>query len=367
MATFAELPAELQVECLAWLPLRQLYKLRILNHKLKHSVERALYRRLELNDSCAQVRFEVNAYDGVELSLRPSGYNADEGVVEFRPTETNALTLNSQSSTSSLYMRYLKLRFSEWLEEDPPYVSSLPPHVLFHTLYNPALRKIHEIPPLDTQGTIYIGDEDFVLQLEFEQVASPTCLDTVDGQGVIHGASQPDAPNRQVRIHTLHVSLSWLVSGTRYTGSRYFVETIPIYAARHRRLSTLLEKHGISHYDRFDSQVLRYIRGEPRLALEDKHPEAVVHLPDPLVHYLKRHPHDQYTRSARETLEHLLLQANVDPRMLWKHSTAREYVLGNHLADVEVIVQRLVLSEESAKEWEKGLVQKRRNGYNRVV
>ncbi|ORZ21330.1 hypothetical protein BCR42DRAFT_407321 [Absidia repens] len=107
--------------------------------------------------------------------------------------------------------------------------------------------------------------------------------------------------------------------------------------------------HGCYKYDYLSEPVLAYIIQQDDIENDTKrrHYFCPPSPNQPASWAMQEHTHEYHTRLSR--LEHMLECACVNPRMIWKYSFAKSFVLGNgSLLCEEDVVRRIQDSEE---EW----------------
>ncbi|KAH8553409.1 hypothetical protein BGW37DRAFT_422562 [Umbelopsis sp. PMI_123] len=211
-------------------------------------------------------------------------------------------------------------------------------NMLFHETYNPSHEKIYLLPSVydlgDPDRTRYVGDSQVVLILKYhtEKVLTPYYSRTANGLASITALAPP--PERSTKIISLHVSISWIMSGIRQN-----VYPIEIYASYRHHLRRTLSYHHAFTYNPNSEEILKWL-------LSDKAEKGIV--PDELITFLKEHTHEALTRQTE--VERMLESAGVDSSVLWKYGFAKRWLAGKGAFVTEDVVRRIQIMEER---WQK--------------
>ncbi|KAI8069213.1 hypothetical protein BC940DRAFT_298173 [Gongronella butleri] len=389
------LPPELLQHIFSYLSYPELYLLRGVSRSWQQQVASFLYWNIKTQH---QVNVSIGARSWLGVALHAHHYDKAHHIVEFRPTEDQAIldtsTLTPTASWQVYHQRQLQILFSGWKSASPALPRAYE-HLAgtdqelahFHLDYNPSLACLYALPPYDWSahnhaGTRYVGDRAMILAYSY--VDPPHDPDHNDAELAANDASIPPIMTRRaqmtvlptrtstaprIRIHWLRVTMDWVVAG-------HLPALMPaqIYADRYERLyHTLARHHGCFKYDELAEPVLAFIV-EQEDRDEDKKKEPAWPLPVPssappcffahpptpppdendkdavpasLVTYLQEHTHEYHTRLSK--LGHRLAGVGVDARMIWKYPFAKSFVAGNgSLLSEEDVVRRI---QDAEIEW----------------
>lgn len=332
------------------LEIENIYRIREVSKDSKAIAERAMWDRIAQDEN---VNLRLGEKDSkVSLKLYGHAYDAKNRVIEFRPREDTLLNLTDTSATSGdLMLRTFQLWFSGWKyhqlldQSTASFETAMKTmnrtenaNMLFHETYNPAHEKLYLLPSVhdlgDPDRTRYVGDSEVVLALKYhtEKVLTPYYSRTANGLASITALAPP--PERSVKIISLHVSISWIMSGICQN-----VHPIEIYSSYRQHLSRTLSEHYAFTYNPNCEQVLEWI-------MSDNAENGIV--PEELIAFLKEHTHEALSRQME--VERMLESAGVDSSVLWKYGFAKRWLAGKGAFVTEDVVRRIQIMEER---WQK--------------
>ncbi|CAO3587971.1 unnamed protein product [Absidia cylindrospora] len=402
------LPLELICHIFSFLQYDDLYLTRGVSRMWRSMVEEHIYLDMKAQQQSVTITIGQSPFTST-LELNVNSYDTSERVVEFRPKggytagTAAAAAAICPSSWQLYHHRQMQIKLnksqsnsncaffsSSWFQTLRPQEQEL---ALFHLQYNPVLECSYALPAYswltssmsEQADQHYIGDKTLILSFSYIQpsrITSGESDGTLDHQHYLSSTSPSStslcAP--QIKIHWLRVTLDWIISFTQPK-----IHCTQIYANRYSQFhQTLANRYGCYKYDHLSEPVLAYIIQQgntdkdnnqrhyfspqspnqptlqaiqgnndgsifpPVMVAPPKVPfDAKTSLPKQLLSYVQEHSHEYHTRLSR--LEHMLECACVNPRMIWKYSFAKSFVVGNgSLLCEEDVVRRIQDSEE---EW----------------
>jgi hypothetical protein len=332
------------------LDIENMYRIREVSKDSKAIAERAIWDHIAQEE---HVNLRLGEKDSkVSLKLYGHSYDDKNRVIEFRPREDIMLNLTDTLATSGdLMLRTFQLWFSGWKyhqlldQSTESFQTAMKTmnrtenaNMLFHETYNPAHEKLYLLPSVhdlgDPDRTRYVGDSEVVLALRYhaDKVLTPYYSRTANGLASITALAPP--PERSASIISLHVSISWILSGICQN-----VFPIEIYASYRQHLNRTLSEHHAFTYNPNCEQVLQW--------LMSKNAEKGV-VPEDLIVFLKEHTHEALSRQTE--VERMLESAGVDSSVLWKYGFAKRWLAGKGAFVTEDVVRRIQVMEER---WQK--------------
>lgn len=306
-------PVEIFERILFNIPLCDIYRMRLVCKTWKAQCEHQLFTLIKLQNQQLHIRIGEKG-DLYRTKLSPYQHDFENQVIEFR---------KDQDSGGLCYLdpanrRKFQIIFDAW--EDQPaqapisFTDSLQDYALYlyHASYNAMLEHVYQFPtPFDCNEKVqYIADRGMIMSFSYE--------DTTEQQ---ENWINPVG----IEILSVHVHLSWLLSGLE--GSK--IEPQPIYPERYQALTDKLNEVGITDYYPYSQHALKYIMtGELDLS--------------------SFRLNEQAEPTRLEQLRSSLLEAGVNPRVVWKYGFAKAFVLKEQPSSVEHNVRAIL---ESENEW----------------
>lgn len=252
----------------------------------------------------------------IDMSL--CNYDSENQVLEFKSSlnqENVYMDLSSSTRT--------QITFSEWSERCLPqgYLRGLNltdrAQVMFHLQYNPSLEQVYRISaPGDNDGKLqYLGDCGMVMSYSYMH---PT---RQEGTVVPESQGSDNTTSIRLQVHSVHVNFSWLLSGMNDK-----ITVQPIYANRYQALSDRLNRERIKKYSLYSQYALGYIMADDPVFVS------------PIT--------DEIQESQLEKLQSKLKSVGVDPRVVWKYTFAKNFILKNQFIEFDDITKVIQKSEE---------------------
>ncbi|KAI8075397.1 uncharacterized protein B0P05DRAFT_472845 [Gilbertella persicaria] len=315
------LPTEILDKIFSYLSYSEVYYIRSVNRQWKRLCEYHLY--LAFSSPRKKLFVKLSPKSNASLvNMVPHSYDADHQVIEYRLSSDE-----SKACFGANPGRTIQILFDEWFEQATIESGTLDnlslgerAQILFHLKYNPFREQIFQLPiPKIKQDKQlqYIGDQGMIMT--FSYIFSKSDIS-------------------HLHIHSVHVNLSWLISGINPN-----IQPQLIYEQRYERLAYILSReYGIFSYSTSAPSVLKYILNYQENLPLDVHQEVVQG-------YGRNKNND--TQARREQLQLALQSQGVDPRVLWKYTFAKNFILtGNSGIDSHSIARTIY---ESEKEWAK--------------
>ncbi|KAI8970128.1 hypothetical protein BDF20DRAFT_826322 [Mycotypha africana] len=316
-----ELAPEIFDKVISNLSYMEVYRIRSVNKTWKQLCEYHLYLRCKTSKKNIHVKLEDEKGRRTIIDMTPCRYDAEHQVIEFKTCHY----LRRQKSI----LKNAQIIFGEWCEREanPAFMDHLDladrAHVLFHLQFNPSLQQVYELSPSlnhqDVDGRLhYLGDKGMIMTYSYKFVepkASSSML-----------LQRPLSPFICVRINSLHVNLSWLIAGMNPD-----VIPEPIYTKRYKQLASALlrriksdKRENYMHLHIHSETVLKYL-------LTNELDEQLFELENTA---LLQDTRLNNALSRRESVQMQLEKAGIDPRVVWKYTFAKNYILDGGLTTV---------------------------------
>ncbi|KAL9542465.1 hypothetical protein MBANPS3_008602 [Mucor bainieri] len=215
--------------------------------------------------------------------------------------------------------------------------------VLFHLQYNPSMEQVHNLMlPKDGQNELhYVGDKGIIITYSYtsdsqEQPSHDVHFHGIDdstthtssfnstifdqrGTAAAAAAMANSNPTKiRLRIRAIHANLSWLLSGFN---TRIAPE--PLYPKRYQVLANALSEHDNQHISAYSESVLKCI-----MTMSNNDDTLDPHA---LSQLLAQQPVLQDDGMAwKEALQAKLQSLGIDPRVIYKYTFVKNYMLQQH-------------------------------------
>ncbi|KAG2229085.1 hypothetical protein INT48_005354, partial [Thamnidium elegans] len=296
------------------IPMCDIYRMRLVCKTWKAQCEHQLFTLIKLQNQQLHIRIGEKG-DLYRTKLSPYQYDFEHQVIEFRKDD-DSLGLCYLVPTDR---RKFQIIFNAW-ENEPNFQFPVSQRkylqeyaqLLYHYRFNAMLEQVYQFPsPFECNEKVqYIADRGMIMSFSYE--------DTTEQQD---NWINPVG----IEILSVHVHLSWLLSGLEDAR----IETQPVYPERYQALTDKLNKEGITDYYPYSQHALKYIMtGEFDLSSFRS---------------------DEQTEPTRlEQLRSSLLEAGVNPRVIWKYGFAKAFILKEQPSSIEHNVRAIL---ESENEW----------------
>ncbi|GAN06798.1 hypothetical protein MAM1_0136d06288 [Mucor ambiguus] len=273
------------------------------------------------------------------VDMEPHQFDAENQVIEFKcqqpqDEDDNVVYLDSDTKHAKT-----QIQFSEWSSQElKAHNSSVLldlnlvdcAQVLFHLQYNPSMEQVHSLMlPKDGQNELhYVGDKGIIITYSYNSTFEEQPGNAVRFYGIDDPTTQSSsnsifdqrgaaAANSTVclRIHSIHANLSWLLSGFH---TRIIPE--PLYPKRYQILADTLSVHNLGdrHIYAYSESVLKCIMTMSNNDTVD--PDALTQLLDQPIQEI----------SWKEALQAKLQSLGIDPRVIYKYTFVKNYMLQQH-------------------------------------
>lgn len=351
-----QLPAEILQKIYSNLSYCEIYRLRSVCQFWKVQCEYQLYMLIKARQQKLFIKTGEKGRTSV-IDMLPSTFDAENQVIEFRSStslsdkeneEENGIYMNSDSC------RRMQIHFSEWNEKSSGGSSDGWSHnltladralIMFHLNYNPYWEQVYQIPTPGTTGDSnrvrYMGDQGMVMtysciypnnnkQQEKVSPAAPHFHGLEDSSSSLDDVREPTPSPIRLRVRSVLVNLSWLLAGMNPN-----ISVQPIYANRYQSLDK--QAAGIKKtYSPFSESVLEYI-----ISFDDEQQGTTTRATTLL---LQNSNIQEEQDTKLDQLKSKLSSIGIDPRMIWKYTFAKNYILRDQnnikTEDVARVIQK---------------------------
>ncbi|KAF1804513.1 hypothetical protein V8B55DRAFT_1499749 [Mucor lusitanicus] len=333
------LAVEILDKIFSYLAYQEIYRIRSVCKTWKQQCEYHLYLSIKAKKTKLYVKIGKKGRTTL-VDMKPHQFDAENQVIEFKcqqPQDDDDNVVYLDHDTKHVKTQ---VQFSEWYQQEATAPNSDllldlnlvdRAQVLFHLQYNPSMEQVHRLVlPSDGQHRLhYVGDKGIVITYSYnsdhqEQQEKPR--NAVQFRGIddstTHTSQQSIFDQRDaaaasgticLRIHSIHANLSWLLSGFN---TRIAPE--PLYPKRYQVLADALSAHSLSdkHICAYSESVLKCIM---TMSSDDTlDPDALSQLLD--------QPAAQEV-SWKEALQAKLQSLGIDPRVIYKYTFVKNYML----------------------------------------
>lgn len=335
------LALEILDKIFSYLSYSEIYRVRSVCKTWKQQCEYHLYLSVKANKSKLYVKIGKKGRTTL-VDMNPYQFDAENQVIEFKcqqPQDEDDNVVYLDQDTKHVKAQ---IQFSEWSQQETAALSSDlllnlnlvdRAQVLFHLQYNPTMEQVHSlILPKDGQNQLhYVGDKGIVAVYSFSsdhqeqhQPGNVIQFDGIDDSATQNsfssifdqrGSTAAATNTICLRIHSIHANLSWLLSGLNTS-----IAPEPLYPKRYQVLADTLTSHnfGDKHLCAYSESVLKCIMTMKNDDTMD--PEALSLLLDQPVQEV----------SWKEALQTKLQSLGIDPRVIYKYTFVKNYMLQQH-------------------------------------
>ncbi|CAO3618242.1 unnamed protein product [Mucor fragilis] len=336
------LAVEILDKIFSYLAYPEIYRIRSVCKTWKQQCEYHLYLSVKAKKSKLYVKIGKKGRTTL-VDMKPHQFDAENQVIEFKyqqPQDEDDNVVYLDQDTKHVKTQ---IQFSEWSQQETTAQNSDlllnlnlvdRAQVLFHLQYNPSMEQVHNlILPKDGQNELhYVGDKGVIITYSYNSDHQEQQQQQPSSAVQFHGI---DDPTRQtsfnsifdqrgaaatnnttcLRIHCIHVNLSWLLSGFNTS-----IAPEPLYTKRYQVLTNTLALHGLS-----DRHVYAYSESVLKCIMTMRNDVTVD--PDAFSRLLGQPTQDM---SWKEALQAKLQSLGIDPRVIYKYTFVKNYMLQQH-------------------------------------
>lgn len=329
----------------SYLAYSEIYRIRSVCKTWKQQCEYHLYLSIKSNRKKIYIKIGEKGKAAL-VDMVPCDYDAENQVIRFKSQaqeeddDDDDVYLDQNTTHTKA-----QIQFSGWCERETSAQNSElllnlnlvdRAQVLFHLQYNPSMEQVYDLklPKDDKNELHYLGDKGIIMTYSYTKQQQQQLDNTIQ----FHGLEDPVIPNTfnsifdqvnsnrinaaannntiRLRIHSIYANLSWLLSGFNSD-----ITPEPIYPRRYQVLADTLLLHDVvdkHHFCTYSEFVLKCIITMKQDAIID--PQALSEL-------LKQ-PAEAI--SWKEKLEAILQSIGIDPRVIYKYTFVKNYILQQH-------------------------------------
>ncbi|KAG2212458.1 hypothetical protein INT46_007995 [Mucor plumbeus] len=352
----------------------EIYRIRSVCKTWKQQCEYHLYLSIKSNRKKIYVKIGEKGKTTL-VDMVPCDYDAENQVIEFKSQaqeeDDDEDGVIDDNDDDGVYLDQntthakTQIQFSEWCKRETSAQNSElllnlnlvdRAQVLFHLQYNPSMEQVYDLklPKDDKNEMHYLGDKGIIMAYSYtEQQQQQQSDNTIQ----FHGLEDPVIPNTfnsifdqvnsnrtnaaannntiRLSIHSINANLSWLLAGFN---SGITPETI--YPRRYQTLTDTLLLHDVvdkRHFCAHSEFVLKCIITMKQDATIDPH----------ALSELLKQPAE--TISWKEKLQAKLQSIGIDPRVIYKYTFVKNYILQQHppITGPDVVAKVIQESEEA--------------------
>ncbi|KAK4519044.1 Vacuolar morphogenesis protein 6 [Mucor velutinosus] len=332
------LAVEILDKIFSYLAYSEIYRIRSVCKTWRQQCEYHLYLSVKAKKTKLYVKIGKKGRTAL-VDMKPYQFDAENQVIEFncqqpQDDDDNVVYLDQD-------MKHVKtqIQFSEWSQQETTAQNSElllnlnlvdRAQMLFHLQYNPSMEQVHNLMlPKDGQNELhYVGDKGIIITYSYSsdhQEQRGQSSSAVHFHGIDDSATQSSfnsifdqrgaaAANNTIclRIRSIHANLSWLLSGFNTS-----ITPEPLYPKRYQVLADTLASHNLS-----DKHICAYSESVLKCIMTMRNNDTVD--PDALSRLL-----DQPTQeiSWKEALQTKLQSLGIDPRVIYKYTFVKNYML----------------------------------------